>query len=131
VDVLGQRLAALVPRLAHAAGIPHFSPRIGSGVLHVSRHYREALTVTALARAARTSPSHLAHRFHAEIGTAPHRYVARLRLGVARHLLRTTNQSLERVAEATGFCDAPHLARSFRARYGVAPGEFRRSTRDG
>ena len=50
-----------------------------------------------------------------------------VRLSRAAVLLQRSNASLAEVADATGFANAYHLSRRFRAAYGVPPGRFRRT----
>ena len=50
-----------------------------------------------------------------------------LRLKHARWMLENTALSAARIASELGFSDSSHFCRSFKARYGQAPNDFRRS----
>ncbi|MBA3848044.1 MAG: helix-turn-helix domain-containing protein [Planctomycetes bacterium] len=50
----------------------------------------------------------------------------RERVRTAEHLLRHTDEPLERIARRSGFGDASMLYRAFRAAFGVSPGRYRR-----
>ncbi len=78
-----------------------------------------------LARAAGLGPRQLQRRYRAETGTSPMADLRRLRCEAAAGLLVSTDWPLERVARAAGFCDAFHLSKVFRARYGTPPGRMR------
>jgi transcriptional regulator GlxA family with amidase domain len=51
-----------------------------------------------------------------------------IRVEKAKHLLLTTDRSATQIATMTGFCDLPHLIKVFRAREGMTPETFRRSS---
>ena len=103
------------------------APTIADAVRWCEGHFAEPLSVPQLAARLFLSPGHFSQRFTREVGVAPAAFVRRLRLEKARALLRETDWPLSRIAEATGFADAAHLARSFRAFYGQTPRTFRES----
>jgi AraC-like DNA-binding protein len=87
----------------------------------------ETLDVPALARAVDLAPSTFAHRFRAEVGVPPMRYLARLRLEQATRLLVGSRMSLSEVAAACGFADAFHLSHVCQRILGVPPSRLRRT----
>ena len=90
---------------------------------------RDELHLTALARQAGLSPSHLSRRFKARFGRSPIDYQLELRLRGACELLRTRDEPLSAIAAAVGFDDVYYFSRLFRRRLGESPGRFRRSLR--
>jgi AraC family transcriptional activator FtrA len=84
------------------------------------------LTVAALARQARMSPRSFARRFRAELGTTPHRWIIHQRVLAAQHRLETTDDSVDRVAEAVGLQTAATLRQHFQQRLGTSPTAYRR-----
>jgi len=76
--------------------------RLGASRRTLERHFREALGLTPLE----------ADRL--------------IRVGQAKHLLKTTGRSATQIAADTGFCDLPHFIRAFRAAEGMTPDTFRR-----
>lgn len=101
------------------------APTIADAVRWCEAHFAEPLSVPQLAARLFLSPSHFSQRFKREVGVAPAAFIRQLRLENARALLRETDWPLVRIADATGFADAPHLARSFRAFYGQTPQQSR------
>lgn len=84
------------------------------------------LDVAALARAARLSPSHFAHRFRAAVGTAPRTFLRQRRIERARTLLEERpDLSIKEIAGECGFPDALRFARAFRAQIGETPSRWR------
>ncbi|MGB8354486.1 MAG: AraC family transcriptional regulator [Chthoniobacteraceae bacterium] len=63
--------------------------------------------------------------FKAKTGMAPAAFITEVRLEHALKLLRTTAK-LEDIAVQTGFADANHFCKVFRAHYSTSPGVYRR-----
>ncbi|MFA5205044.1 MAG: helix-turn-helix transcriptional regulator [Lentisphaeria bacterium] len=97
--------------------------------LEVRRDLGRPWDVAQLARAVAMSPSH----FHATVvrlcRVSPMQRVRQLRLDRAQNLLLTTEHTLERIAELTGYRSAFALSKSFRKVVGVSPRDFRRHRR--
>ncbi|GGE15622.1 AraC family transcriptional regulator [Aureimonas endophytica] len=70
----------------------------------------------------------LERHFKDALGMSPRNADRLIRLEQAKHLLRTTRRSVNQIAADTGFCDAPHLIRSFRTSQGVTPDGFRKAS---
>ena len=81
---------------------------------------------STLARKARMSPRTLARRFEAQAGTTPHQWLTHQRVLAAQRLLETSNASIERVAELSGFATPETLRHHFRRRVGTSPVAYRR-----
>ncbi len=86
--------------------------------------------VDELARAANVSVGHLHRTFRRHHGCGPAHALELVRLSRAAVMVQRSNASLAEVATATGFANAYHLSRRFRAAYGVPPGTYRRSRPD-
>ncbi|WP_243789065.1 GlxA family transcriptional regulator [Saccharopolyspora gloriosae] len=65
-------------------------------------------------------------RFEREVGMPPMRWVARQRILSVRRLLETSDWSVERIAEHTGFGTAPNLRALFRREVGTTPTDYRK-----
>lgn len=121
------------PSAAAIAATPDDSapaPNIADAIGWCEAHFSEPLSVPQLAARLFLSPNHFSQRFKREVGVTPAAFIRRLRLEKARALLRETDWSLAHIALNTGFADAAHLARSFRACYGLTPHTFRRNNAD-
>ena len=88
---------------------------------------RAAHSVATLAASVRLSPSRLAHLFRDHTGHPVMREVALARLDYAARLLEATALSVAEVATASGFASPFHFSRSFSARFGLPPRDFRRA----
>lgn len=84
------------------------------------------LTVEALAARAAMSPRSFARHFQQATGTTPHRWLTARRVDHARHLLETTDWSVDRVAAAAGLGSAANLRARLADAVGVTPTAYRR-----
>lgn len=91
----------------------------------ISANVERQLSLDDMATATATSPRTLARRLHDSLGTTPQRFAQRLRAARAAHLLETTSESVERVAELVGYADAAAFRRIFRRETGGSPRESR------
>jgi len=92
---------------------------------YVREHIGDAVSVEELARAAGTSGRTLARRLQKHLGTTPLRFIQRLRVERAVHLLETTVESVDAVASRVGYSDAAAFRRILRRETGRSPREFR------
>jgi transcriptional regulator GlxA family with amidase domain len=89
-------------------------------------HLGSPLSVDDLADRAGMSPRHFARAFAAETGTTPSKAIEKLRLEVARERVQSSNETIERVAQSTGFRDPERMRRAFIRAYGQPPQSLRR-----
>jgi AraC family transcriptional regulator len=85
--------------------------------------------LSALAREAGVHPVHFAACFRRAFGCSVGNYIRWRRVTMAVSRLATKDESLSMVAHQAGFSDQPHLARAFRAEFGVPPRNLRRVVR--
>ncbi|MFJ5272577.1 GlxA family transcriptional regulator [Streptomyces sp. NPDC088358] len=125
----------LVVFMARPAGQSQFSARMtprGSGhpVLRgvmdaIVADPAEAHHMDALALQAGVSTRHLSRLFRTEVGMTPGRYVELVRVEAAQALLTSGNDSVDAVAERSGFGSAESMRRSFQHIIGIAPTVYR------
>jgi transcriptional regulator GlxA family with amidase domain len=92
-------------------------------------HLDRPITLADLADVAHVSVRTLVRRFQAATGTTPLQWVLQQRVQRARHLLESTEEPIERVAELAGFGSAPNLRQHFTRLVGVPPVAYRRTFR--
>ena len=92
----------------------------------VASRLDQPLTADALARKGRMSRRTLARRFEAQAGTTPHQWLTHQRVLAAQRLLETSDASIDRVAELSGFATPETLRFHFRQRVGTSPAAYRR-----
>ncbi|MEM7698139.1 MAG: XylR family transcriptional regulator [Verrucomicrobiota bacterium] len=99
-------------------------------VLRAVRLIREqattGLTVAEICDTLRISRSTLERRMKATLRRGAKEELSRVRFREVNRLLRQTDFTIERIAEATGFSHAHYLQSAYRERFGMTPGEARK-----
>lgn len=83
------------------------------------------LTLETLARRANLSPYHFSRQFKRMVGYAPHDYLIRARLNLAKYYLLSTNNTIKEIAYSCGFANECSFCTSFKKNLSVTPSEFR------
>lgn len=91
----------------------------------LEKRFGDALSLTAIAAQHGMSPRTLTRRFHAATGEPPSDYLARLRMAVAKELLRQTQLTIAEVAARVGYRDIGAFYDMFHKHVGLAPGRYR------
>ncbi len=91
----------------------------------ITLNIERQISLDEMASATATSPRTLARKLRGALHTTPQRFAQRLRTSRAAHLLETTSESVERVAERVGYADAAAFRRIFRRETGLTPRETR------
>lgn len=97
-----------------------------AAVTYIGEHYRERLSVAAVAAALGYSPDHLTRLFVRHRSIHPRRYIAELRIREAVRLLRAHPEILvAQVGSLVGYSDPAHFSRVFKRLTGESPQSFR------
>ncbi|CAL9349183.1 GlxA family transcriptional regulator [Streptomyces sp. enrichment culture] len=89
----------------------------------------EPLVLADLAGHARMSRRTFARRFHDEVGLSPGRWLIQQRVARARHLLESSDLTVDQIAGRVGFATGTSLRRHLHAAIGVSPQAYRRTFR--
>ncbi|WP_053852033.1 GlxA family transcriptional regulator [Streptomyces sp. NRRL B-24085] len=87
----------------------------------------EPLTLGELAAHARMSLRTFARRFNDEVGLSPGRWLIQQRVVRARHLLESSDLSVDQIAARVGFATGASLRQHLHAAIGVSPQVYRRT----
>jgi AraC family L-rhamnose operon regulatory protein RhaS len=87
----------------------------------LNEHYSEEIVWDALADRFSLSLRTLHRQMKQQTGNTPQRYLNRLRLLQARHLLRHSDMRITDIAYQCGFGDSNHFSTLFRREFGCAP----------
>ena len=101
------------------------------GTLHdllewLRAHLDQPLTVRRLAARANMSERTFARRFVQDTGTTPQRWLIGQRILLAQQLLEESDDTVDAIADRTGFGNATALRHHFRAWRGTTPNAYRR-----
>jgi transcriptional regulator GlxA family with amidase domain len=108
-------------------------PRRGESLEDVlvwaTSHLHQDITVESLAQLAHMSPRTFARRFRAETGTTPHRWLTGQRVALAQRLLEETDETIDFVADRSGFGTAANLRHHFTRWVRTTPQAYRATFR--
>lgn len=100
--------------------------QLSDAMAYLEAQLPRRVDLATLAALAGLSPSYYNRAFKASTGWAPYQWQLRARVQRAQTLLLCSSKSLEDIAEATGFADAVHFARTFKKITGATPSSWRR-----
>lgn len=106
--------------------IPRIDSRIQEAMAHIDEHFGEALQNRAMASLVGLGQDSFIRLFKAQTGDTPRVYLRQKRIEQACLSLRFSEDSIEQIADDTGFCDRYHFTRVFRRVQGMGPATFRR-----
>jgi transcriptional regulator GlxA family with amidase domain len=91
----------------------------------LAQHYKQDVSLDAVAARVGMSPRNFARRFKTATGERPLEYLHRLRIEAARHLLESKPKSVADVSSAVGYEDLAFFRRLFKRYTGAAPRAYR------
>ena len=97
----------------------------GRAIRYMKKHFREPVTLDALAQSLFVSTEHLIRAFKKETGSTPHQYLTRYRLINAAQMLEFSDRRVEEIAEKSGFSSSGSFISNFRREYGCTPLQYR------
>jgi AraC-like DNA-binding protein len=98
-------------------------------VSYISSNLTADITRSGLADLLSMHPASMDRLFNRTVGITPMQMLRDMRLSHARTLLETTELTLEQIAAASGFVEAPYLIRVFKSAYHQSPGQYRAGVR--
>ena len=101
------------------------SRRVDKAKEYVARHFTEEIKLEDLAALAAMAPSAFSRFFKQHTGRSPMDYIIDVRLGAAARMLVDTSSSVSEICYACGFNNLSNFNRTFKARRGYTPRDFR------
>ncbi|MFA7174260.1 MAG: AraC family transcriptional regulator [Kiritimatiellia bacterium] len=98
-------------------------------VASIKSNPEQTITIDQLAREARLSPSLLIKQFKQITGLPPCQFQMTCRMEKSQHLLKTTEQSITRIAFDLGFCASHHFTGHFKRAFGITPTAWRKQNK--
>ena len=106
-------------------GYDRESRRVNKVKEYIARHYKEEIKLDTLAALVAMAPSAFSRFFKQRTGRGPMDYIIDVRLGVAARMLVDTSTSVSEICYACGFNNLSNFNRTFKARRGYTPRDFR------
>ncbi|MCR6660885.1 MAG: transcriptional regulator FtrA [Asticcacaulis sp.] len=107
--------------------VSYESDRLGPLLDHMRKHLHQEHRIPDLARRAGMSERTFLRRFSEATGMTPAKWLLNVRLCEARDHLETSDISIERIAEHTGFGTPTNLRHHFREQMGTTPTAYRQT----
>lgn len=95
----------------------------------IKDHLVEKLMVGDIAAVLGCSESHLMKAFKSDTGWSIVEYISGERIGLASHMLRTTDWSVSMISSMCGYDDSAYFTRVFRRLKGMTPSDYRKQHR--
>lgn len=96
-------------------------------VSYIQENLSQKITLSNLASMACLSERQYTRSFKRIYGVAPIEYIINCRLNLACRMMKSTLKSLLEISMNCGFGDKVYFCRIFKNRYGVTPGQYRKS----
>jgi YesN/AraC family two-component response regulator len=100
-------------------------PQINTAIQYINQHFRERIKIHDIANLVHLEDSYFSRKFRRLVGISAIEFLERKRLCEIQRLLINTDQSLEEIAEAVGYCNGYYLSKIFSKRLHVSPRQFR------
>ena len=107
------------------AGHDRESRRVNKVQEYIAQHYMEEIKLEDLAALVAMAPSAFSRFFKQHTGRSPVDFIIDVRMGVAARMLVDTSTSVSEICYACGFNNLSNFNRTFKARRGYTPREFR------
>lgn len=104
---------------------PHTEMR--NAILFLHSHFRENPTMASVAEIAGFNMNYFSSLFHKVTGKTFKAYLSDLKLEYAKKLVLSGNLSISEICFVSGFNSLPNFLKSFKAHFGVSPGNMRKS----
>jgi len=96
---------------------------------YIQERLNQQITNDEMAKLCTMSEDYFIRRFREAIGLSPTQYVLRRRIGLSAQRLLFTNDTIDQIAEQTGFGDRFYFSRVFARQVGQPPAAYRRGPR--
>jgi len=90
----------------------------------IRAHFRERISVEALARAVHLSPRQLQRKFIEAFGVGPQAFGLKMRIQAACEALQIGTQQIAEVGKSMGFCDQSAFTKTFHQHIGLTPRQY-------
>ena len=101
---------------------------LSDACVYMASNFDKNLALDDIAKVANLSPSFFHSLFKQSKGMTPYEYLLRLRISMAKNLLRNSSAPLSEVGSACGFESQSYFSYIFKRNTGVSPNIYRKNT---
>ncbi len=100
--------------------------KIKSILIYISENYQNPISIEEISAHCYYSKSYFMRFFKENMGMGFIQYLNDFRLEIAAKMLHETDSNIIEIASASGFDNLSYFNRSFKKKYGISPGNYRR-----
>lgn len=93
---------------------------------YISKHYGEKITLESISEQLQMNASYFSTLFKKETGENFQSFLTTYRIEKAKELLRTTDDTMQAIADAVGYTDTRYFSQSFTKIVGIKPSLYRK-----
>ncbi len=112
-------------RMEHAKVASSISPPIQNACYYIRNHLTESLSIESLAKLVGYTEYYFSYKFQKETGVTVKDFILDERITQAKILLSDSNQSVQDVSDALGFCNRSYFSTCFRKKVGMSPNQYK------
>lgn len=120
-------ISSLTPLELNNNEIPSFDHQIVNITEYINTHFCEKITIEMLCKQFFFTKSNLCRRFKQAMNCSITDYIYFVRISNAKHLLFTTDFSIEDIAFRCGFDSLNYFSLMFKKKVGVSPSKYRKT----
>ena len=91
---------------------------------YIHENYTKKISSATVSKRFNYDEAYFCRKFKTITGTTLMKYIKKLRLDMAKHLLDESNNSILNVSKTCGFTDVTYFSRCFKYEFGISPSEY-------
>lgn len=93
---------------------------------YIENHFTEHITLETMAKLVNLNPIYFSNLFKRELGRSFTEYLTDFRMKKAKEMLRSSNSTINEIADALGYSDARYFSKVFKKEVGIKPTDYRK-----
>ena len=123
--IVGKMTGELIENSRQKLQSQHRKP-IRDALEYLKLHFNEEVSLDELATKAEMNPSYFSTIFKKETGSTYSDYLIWLRIEAAKQYLKSSNETLQEIAEKVGYRDFRYFSKLFTRTVGIRPSDYRK-----
>lgn len=102
------------------------NPYVSQALEIIVKNAQNNISVASISEQLSINPSYLSRLFKADIGQSIKEYINEIRITTGNDLLASTDYSIQKISEMTGFSGVQAFSKAFKQARGISPSEYRK-----